>query len=631
MRIAIIGSGAAGLVCAHRLHADHEIQLFEADDRIGGHVNTVRAEVDGRTLDVDTGFIVHNAVNYPRLVALFDELGVATQPSEMTFSVSCDRTGYEWAGTNASTVFADRRRLGDPRFWRLLADIASFNRAARRFLREGVGEPTIDEFVASGRWTADLADLYLTPLGASIWSADPRTFGRFPARALLGFLDNHGLLRTRGRPVWRTVTGGAGRYVERLVAPFADRIATANPVHKIVRDAAGVDVVHETGTDRFDHVVVATHADQALDLLGDADRVERAVLGAVGFQRNTAVLHTDRTALPRNPRVWSAWNHHRRADGDDLTVTYLMNRLQRLPVSTPVCVTLNRDDLDPSKILGRWTYHHPVYDTAAIDALARRDEINGRDPRVVLRRLLVRRVPRGRRAQRRRRRGGDTRPTMSVESCFYEGTVRHRRFQPIERAFRHRLFLTHLRLDELQRLDDLGPAVAVRPATPRLVRPAGSSRRPGGSARFLGPRPRRPASGAATRRTGQPARPPANGGRLLQPARRLLLPRRRRSGGDRRPAGDQHPVARAARLRRRRRRTARSVAGRVRQGAARLPVPAPRPGAPLSRRPAGGVPPRRHRRPRSGRRGGAVRRPGPAPAPVHAGASSPACRCATPC
>lgn len=380
MKIAIIGTGAAGLVCAHRLQHHHDLQVFEAADRIGGHVNTVDVEVDGQSLSVDTGFIVHNRVNYPRFVALLEELGVATQPSEMTFSVSCNRTGYEWAGTSLNTVFADRRRLADPRFLKLLADISSFNRHARDFLRDGEGDPTLDEFLASGGWSPDLTDLYVTPLGSSIWSADPATFGQFPARSLFRFLDNHGLLAVRGRPEWRTVTGGAARYVDALVAPLRSRIATATPVHKLVRGADGVELVHEHGVDHFDQVIIAAHADQALAMLGDADRIEREVLDGFSFQPNEAVLHTDAAVLPARRRVWSAWNHHRGDDTGRVAVTYLMNRLQRFDIETPVSVTLNRtDEIDPEKILGRWIYDHPVYDAFSVAAQARRGEINGRN------------------------------------------------------------------------------------------------------------------------------------------------------------------------------------------------------------------------------------------------------------
>ena len=325
MKIAIVGTGVSGLVAAHMLHPHHEITVFESDTRIGGHANTVDVEVDGRSVAVDTGFIVYNDRNYPGFRALLDRLGVATQPTEMSFSVSDPRTGLEFRGSNLNAIFAQRRNLANPSFLRLLADITRFNRAARRLvagetrwngpdrLPDGGGfdahaEESLADFVRRGRFSQSFVRQFLIPFGASIWSADPATFMRFPVRAYARFMDNHGLLELAGRPEWRTVTGGSRRYVEALTAPFSHRIHLGMPVHKIVtHDGVGgsqlVEVLTDRGPELFDRVIVATHSDQALRMLADASTAEREVLGAIGYQRNIATLHTDERMLPRNPRA----------------------------------------------------------------------------------------------------------------------------------------------------------------------------------------------------------------------------------------------------------------------------------------------------------------------------------------
>jgi predicted NAD/FAD-binding protein len=409
MKIAIVGTGISGLVCAHLLHTDHDITVFEADDRIGGHANTVDVELPRQASSepelhrVDTGFIVYNEHNYPNFTRLLDQLGVSTQPGEMSFSVSDPRIGLEYRGTNLNTLYAQRANVAKPWFARMLVDILRFNRTARTLVeRDDPDHPdhqadalTLADVIERGRFSDAFVERFLVPLGSSIWSADPATFTRFPAVAYARFMDNHGLLRLSGMPTWRTISGGSRRYVEALTAPFADRIRLGSPVGKIVRrrpDAAGGDVEVEItspsgGLETFDRVILATHSDQALRLLSDAGPTEREVLGAIGYQPNVATLHTDERFLPRNRRARASWNYHLGTDPDSdagpaprATLTYWMNALQSLESEHQILVTLNRhDEIAPDRVLARFDYDHPVFDVAATAAQARRHEVQGVD------------------------------------------------------------------------------------------------------------------------------------------------------------------------------------------------------------------------------------------------------------
>ena len=425
MKIAIVGTGVSGLVAAHMLHPHHEITVFESDTRIGGHANTVDVEVDGRSVAVDTGFIVYNDRNYPGFRALLDRLGVATQPTEMSFSVSDPRTGLEFRGSNLNAIFAQRRNLANPSFLRLLADITRFNRAARRLvagearwngpdrLPDGGGfdahaEESLADFVRRGRFSQSFVRQFLIPFGASIWSADPATFMRFPVRAYARFMDNHGLLELAGRPEWRTVTGGSRRYVEALTAPFSHRIHLDMPVHKIVtHDGVGgsqlVEVLTGRGPELFDRVIVATHSDQALRMLADASTAEREVLGAIGYQRNIATLHTDERMLPRNPRARASWNYAIAENARGTTVTYWMNRLQSIETRRPLARHAEPPRRDRPPHADRRVRVRPSRLRRSRDggtAASRRDP---RPPGHLLRgRLLGLRIPRGRRAERTR-------------------------------------------------------------------------------------------------------------------------------------------------------------------------------------------------------------------------------------
>jgi len=379
VRIAIVGSGISGLGCAHLLGPHHDVTVFEASTRLGGHTNTVLVDdpVAGR-LGIDTGFIVHNDHNYPNLVRLFDELGVETQPSEMSFGVHDRSTGFAYRASGPNTLLASRRNALRADWWRMLVDIPRFWRSAKQVLAVGDRSLTLDEFLAEGGYSQAFIDLHLIPMGSSIWSADPTRFGEFPAVSLFGFLDNHGLLGLRNRPKWRTVVGGSQRYIDEIVARFSGTIRGNAPVTSVIRSDDGVEVTANGVTERFDRVVLACHTDQALDLLADASPDEKEMLGSIAYQPNLATLHTDETVLPPTRRAWSAWNFEIVEGADEATLTYDLTALQRLPGSRRYLVSLNLDDrIDPETVIARFNYAHPVFDAAAIEAQRRLPEIDG--------------------------------------------------------------------------------------------------------------------------------------------------------------------------------------------------------------------------------------------------------------
>jgi predicted NAD/FAD-binding protein len=370
--VAVIGSGISGLACAWLLSARHRVTLFEAAERLGGHSNTAAVASPAGTLAVDTGFIVYNERTYPNLTALFRHLGVATQPSDMSFAVSLDDGALEYAGTSLAGLFAQRRNLIRPRFWAMLRDLLRFYRAAPRDLAalEADGR-TLGAYLDAGRFGRALQDDHLLPMGAAIWSAPPGAMRDHPAAAFIRFCATHGLLALRDRPVWRTVTGGSRRYVAALAAPLAGRIRCEAKVAAVRRDASGVTVqVPGHAPDRFDDVVIATHADQALAMLPDADAAERQVLGAFRYSRNLAVLHSDSGLMPKRRAVWSSWNYLGRRDGATApAVSYWMNRLQNLPSGFDLFVTLNPPrPPHAGTLLRSERYDHPVFDGAALAA-----------------------------------------------------------------------------------------------------------------------------------------------------------------------------------------------------------------------------------------------------------------------
>jgi predicted NAD/FAD-binding protein len=379
MRIAVVGGGVSGLVAAHLLHPEHEVTVFEAGAYAGCHTNTVTVATDAGALAVDTGFIVFNDRNYPRFEALLAELGVAAQPSDMSFGVSDG--DFEYASTSPNGLFAKRSHLVSPSFQRMIADVPRFQRRARELLGS-TEEPTLREWLATLGVSDAFVERVIVPQAAAVWSADPEQMWTFPARFLVEFFDNHGMLGLTGRPRWRTVAGGSARYVEALTAPFADRIRLATPVRAIERFEDRVEVTPAGGEpEAFDEVVIAAHADQALRMLADATAAEHEILGAFPYQANEAVLHTDRSLLPRRRRAWASWNYHLLEDASGpATVTYHMNRLQSLDAGEEYCVTLNRTEaIDPARIIRTIAYEHPVYTVEGQAAQRRYDEIGGRN------------------------------------------------------------------------------------------------------------------------------------------------------------------------------------------------------------------------------------------------------------
>jgi predicted NAD/FAD-binding protein len=380
MRVAIIGAGVSGLVCAHMLHAEHELVLFEAGDEPGGHANTVRVETETGVHDVDTGFIVFNDRNYPNFERLLEGLKVPTQASPMSFGVS-DGLDFEYCAASPNGLFASRSNMIKPSFHRMVADLVRFNREARELLGSEE-DPSLREWLAERRYSRDFVERLIVPQASAVWSADPAQMWSFPARFLVEFFDNHGMLGFRGRPRWRTITGGSRRYVEALTRPWQESVRLSTAVTSVSRHSDHVVVSTRTGeSERFDAVVIATHSDQALALLADPSERERELLEAIPYQRNEAVLHTDRSLLPRRRRAWASWNYHLGADaGGGCTVTYHMNRLQSLRAEQEFCVTLNRTaTIDPERIIRTIDYSHPVYTPAGVAAQSRHEEISGRN------------------------------------------------------------------------------------------------------------------------------------------------------------------------------------------------------------------------------------------------------------
>ena len=379
MKIAIIGSGIAGNFVAHRLCREHDITVFEAADHVGGHTHTHAVELNGERHAIDTGFIVFNDWTYPNFIALLNELGVASQPSAMSFSVRNETSGLEYNGTTLNTLFAQRRNLLRPSFHRMVREILRFNREVPRLI-EGGAEIPLGEYLAANAYSRGFIDDYLVPMGAAIWSTDPARMLAFPARYFVRFFHNHGMLSVNARPQWRAVRGGSASYVEKLAAPFRNRIRLNTPVDAVRRLPDRVLVTARGAeAERFDSVFMACHSDQALRVLCDATPLEREVLGAIVYQENEAVLHTDVSLLPRARRAWGAWNSHVLGGaGARVALTYNMNILQSLNARETFCVTLNRSErIDPARIIKRLVYAHPLFTPAGVAAQRRQAEVNG--------------------------------------------------------------------------------------------------------------------------------------------------------------------------------------------------------------------------------------------------------------
>jgi predicted NAD/FAD-binding protein len=379
VKIAIVGTGVSGLVAAHLLHREHELVVYEAGKRLGGHTNTVRVDSEDATHWIDTGFIVFNDRNYPSFEALLAELGVASQPSHMSFSVSDGRGDFEYSGTPRG-LFARPANLLSPSFLGMLRDWRRFNREAQALIGLNGTAPSLGKWLEQQGFSQHFVERLIVPQASAVWSADPEQMWSFPASFMAEFFDNHGMFGLRDRPHWRTVGGGSKSYVEAIAAPWQDRIRLGAAVRSIERLGDRVRIEADScESEDFDEVVIAAHSDQALRMLADPSEAEREILGAIPFQRNEAVLHTDVSLLPRRRSAWSSWNFHLTEQPvGRTTVTYWMNHLQRLRADREYLLTLNRgEQIDPAKVLRRFTYEHPVYTAEGVRAQSQHGEISG--------------------------------------------------------------------------------------------------------------------------------------------------------------------------------------------------------------------------------------------------------------
>ncbi len=382
MRIAVIGSGISGNSAAWALSSSHDVILYEKRLRPGGHSATEDIDYDGARICVDTGFIVYNELNYPNFTELLDHLGVATEASDMSFALSADGGKLEWSGESLRTIFAQRKNLVSPRFLRMLNDILRFNRTAVDHLGNGaLAGVSLGDYLSRERYSAGFVNDYLLAMGAAIWSTPINEMRSYPAESFVAFFENHRLLSLE-RPVWRTVSGGSRSYVQRLLAPLRDKVRLGTPVTRILRRDSEVLVTDASGnTDVFDHVVLASHTDQSLALLGDPTPQERDILGAMRYRPNEVYLHRDENLMPKRKNVWASWNYMSDRDAGetrDVTVSYWMNRLQNIDPAKPLFVTLNpfqapRED----KTFAKYVYDHPQFDAAALAAKKRLGEIQG--------------------------------------------------------------------------------------------------------------------------------------------------------------------------------------------------------------------------------------------------------------
>jgi predicted NAD/FAD-binding protein len=382
MKIAIIGSGISGLVCGHLLHRDFDLSIFEANDYIGGHTHTIDVSRPEGSYAVDTGFIVFNEVTYPNFCALINQLGVASQPTLMNFSVHCAKTGLEYGSDSADTLFAQRMNILSPSYWRMVMEIFKLRRHLVAYLQSDEPDMSMGEFLSLRNYSQRFIDHFVVPLGASLWSAEPGKIREFPARTFGRFFENHGFLQATNPIQWKVISGGSRQYVDKLTEPFIKKIHLSTPVTWVHRTGEYVELVFaDRDKERFDQVVFATHSDQALKILAEPTDDERTILGAVPYQENDTVLHTDDTLLPRTRKAWSSWNYSILQDQDDrAAVTYNMNMLQSIKAAETFCVSLNMHHrIEQDKILGRYLYQHPVYLERSVPAQAAHGVISGQN------------------------------------------------------------------------------------------------------------------------------------------------------------------------------------------------------------------------------------------------------------
>jgi len=377
VKIAVVGSGVSGLVCAHLLDRRHDVVLFEADERVGGHVHTIDAPDGARSVPVDTGFIVFNTRTYPSFVRLLDRLGVASQESDMSFSVRSEQRDLEYAGTGLATLYAQRRNVLSPRFHRMVLDLLRFYREARELLSEGP-EVELAAWLSQRGYSRAFIEDHILPMVGAVWSSSRDSARGFPARFLARFFDNHGFLQVNDRPSWLAVRGGSRQYVRAILEGFRGELRTSAAVESVRREDGGVRVKGRgSGEERFDHAILACHADQALEILRDPSSVEREVLSSFPYRANDVVLHDDEAVMPRLRRTWSSWNYHLDDEAHPgACVTYWMNRLQRLDASRQYFVTLNRSGaVRPGRVLRQLAYAHPIFTARGVAAQTRHPEL----------------------------------------------------------------------------------------------------------------------------------------------------------------------------------------------------------------------------------------------------------------
>ena len=379
-RIAIVGGGISGLTCAWLLSRNHEITLFEANDYLGGHTHTHMIAAEGREWPVDTGFIVYNNKTYPRFIELLNELGIQGRPTEMSFSVASTADDIEYNGTSLNALFAQRRNLIRPKFWRMIRGIVRFNDECRKLLRNPPTDETLGTFLERLKFPSELGDFYIKPMAGAVWSAGTGSITSMPIHFLARFFENHGFLNINDRPQWYTVAGGSNAYVQVIQKKLAGKIQLKSQVTAVKRSESGAVVTCRDGqSSEFDHVILACHSDDALNLLSDPTREEADILGAIRYTRNDVTLHTDLKLMPKRKLAWAAWNYNLfDKASDDVAVTYSMNILQGHACETQFLVSLNCEaQIDPGKIIKRLQYRHPVFTGDAVRAQGRHGEISG--------------------------------------------------------------------------------------------------------------------------------------------------------------------------------------------------------------------------------------------------------------